>query len=336
MDKIKPFCDSIPSVFIVSTPFQALCAIAVIKQLNIKEYRVIAHLSKGQIRNLQLVNFLNENNIRYVKFTPNTLLYYYYKYKSALSNKSKYTRLFIGNHNDFIGFLRGCCDIANESDIVYLDDGVQSISLFKGALKERMNLKNRGYLNKISNRRHFELLRYFISIYDGIDNPSFVIEKLNLNMAINGNLIRSNGIVIIGIVLEESCAIYNITREKLLEVIDKLFKRLKNENPDSKIIYVPHGRDESLYALDFCNKYGCEFLKCDTMIEIELMKRMRIPKAIIGFTSSALYNLKEIFPSSKYENIVCYSKHKSSIFCETEEISKYYESHGIKMIPINL
>lgn len=331
---MDPFEKKTPSLFLISTPFQALCALATIRQLEIKEYKIIAHLPKGVIRNAQLEAYLQKNNLSYVRFTPNRITKRLYRLLCLVRKTRGFKRLFIGNHNDVMGFYRAITEIVDGASIVYLDDGVQSISHFKGSLLERKTPKTIKFLNLIQNRRHLEMFRYYLSIYDGIENNDFIINKLELKYVIGkehqGKPIK--GVIIVGIVLKESCIIYNITEDNLTKKLENLIVDLQIKYPDEPIIYIPHGRDKSEYAQILCKKYNCEFRKCDTMIEIALMEDLYIPKAIYGYTSSALFSLKEIFPQTEIVNIVYESKRKNKIFQETESISNYYEEHGIKMI----
>ncbi len=328
------FCQGTPSVFTVSTPFQALCALAAIRQLSISKYLIVAHMPKGQeTRNLQLQRFLIENNMKYRIYTPNGISFRYYKMSSLFRRETKFTRLFLANHNDSEGFIRSCCLVSDNSHVVYLDDGVQSISLFKGALLERKSSIELAFQSKLAKRRSLTLMRNFLTIYDGIPNPNFIIKKLDLSNAIKG-LAREElgGIVIVGIVLTESCVIYNISKEELINKMDGLFKAIKEEYPNEPIIYIPHGRDTSEYANKLCLKNNAQFLKCESMIEVALLEKGIAPKAIFGYTSSALYNLKQLFPLTRVVNVVYRSDSESKIFQETLSISNYYTSQGIELL----
>lgn len=334
MNNFSPFSLGTPSVFLISTPFQALCALAAIRQLKIVDYKIVAHLPKNEIRNTQVTNFLEENHLMYYRYTPGFFSEKFYRRYSKIRKKTKYNRLFVGNHNDIPGFCRVCSYISDNAYIVYLDDGVQSVSLFKGVLLERKTKEGIDLLNDISSRRRIILLKYFLSIYDGIENPNYVIEKLDLSLVLkNDNKKRDKErVIIIGSVLSEIGQIYNIDDEELERKFEKLFISIKKDYPDNEIMFIPHGRDRSEYAYKICKKYNCMFKKCNTMVEIELLNASFSPKAIYGYTSSALFSLKAMFPNAKVVNIVLNSEAPSSKIVERLSISTYYKEHGIEMV----
>ena len=62
---IDPFSMSTPSVFVVWSPFQILCAVSAIRQFAIKDYLLLVRLYKGDARNQQILNILNKYELRY-------------------------------------------------------------------------------------------------------------------------------------------------------------------------------------------------------------------------------------------------------------------------------
>ena len=56
MSNNQAFAKEVPSLFIVETPFQAMCAINTIRQLNIEKYELLLHLHKTtEKRNKQTI-----------------------------------------------------------------------------------------------------------------------------------------------------------------------------------------------------------------------------------------------------------------------------------------
>ncbi len=334
MGQISPFSLGTPSLFLISTPFQALCALATIRQLKIVDYKIIAHLPKNEIRNAQVTNFLEENHLMYYKYTPGFFSEKFYRRYCKIKKQTKYKRMFVGNHNDVPGFCRVCSCVSDNAYIVYLDDGVQSISLFKGVLIERKTQEGIDLINEISYKRKLKPLKYFLSIYDGIANSKYIIEKLDMSFVLKTGIRKNDKekVIIIGSVLSEIAQIYNIELNVLEGKLEELFILLKKEYPDNDIVYIPHGRDKSDYAFRLCEKYNCVFKKCDSMVEIELLKASFSLKAIYGYTSSALFSLKAMFPYAKVVNIIFKSDAPSSKIVERLSISDYYKDHGIEMV----
>lgn len=177
---INPFDKGVPSVFVVSTPFQSLCAIAAIIQLEIEDYLFLAHLPNGSTRNHSVVSFLESRNIDFKSFTiKESLAFEFNKLLALVPRITRYKRVFVGNHFDSVGFLYASRYVSNGSPIIYLDDGDLSISLFQDILIDRMNHKTKKQLEVIARLRHFTLFRDFLSIYGGFNNSKYNIGKLD-------------------------------------------------------------------------------------------------------------------------------------------------------------
>ena len=336
MEEIKAFKKRVASLFVVSTPFQALCALATLKQLEISDYRIIAHLPQGNVRNEQLRAFLYSNGLKFTSYTPNKLSSRYYRWLSFMRRHNGYDRLFVGNFNDVPGFLRACHEIKDGASIVYLDDGNNTVSLFRGMTTTSFSSEINKRLAIIRSKRQFVLFRNFLTIYGDIKNQKYNIEELKLNHIVNNNFLRNkySGIYIIGTVIEEVCKTYNIQRSYFINQLKILFELLLSEYPSESIVYIPHGRDSSEYAQALCREFNVEFRECETMVEIELMRGNSYPKAVYGYTSSALFSIKGLFSQTKVVNILCDVKANNQFYREIVEISKYYREHGIETITL--
>lgn len=321
-----------PSVFVVSSPFQALCAMAAINQLGINDYKIIVHFTNVQMRNQQIKFFLKAQGIKYTSYLPNRVTLLYYKYLSFRSQKVRFSRLFIGNHNDYVGLHRGLCCVSDGAHIVYLDDGALSITLFNGDLKERKSNDVISQLESIAKRRNFCFFKNFLSIYDGIPNKSYTISKLNLDCFISNRREKQlGGVVIIGTVLIDICRVYNFTNEQMIKKMEDLILYIKTVHQGEQIYFYPHGRDSHpSETKELFIRCGCVYKTCDYMIETTLMEMELQPVAIYGFTSSALYTLKELFPQTKVVNVVYVPKSFNSVYKEYGGVTQYYQKKGIE------
>ena len=141
---MDPFALHIPSVFVLVSPFQVLCAIASIKNLQIEEYKII--IMRGNVhRDFQLVEILNQFGLPYIiqgKLSKTDKIRLFFKPLKRVDND--YKRLFIGDYRQHYALKIGLCNVSCKSDIVYLDDGNITISLLKGTNRITYTLNTEG------------------------------------------------------------------------------------------------------------------------------------------------------------------------------------------------
>ena len=126
----QPFQQSTPSIFVVTSPFQALCAFNAIKAFEITDYRFYLALIED-IRNEQLFTLFQQQGIAYEvvnveKLTKTDRLQF------LLPHFSRYKRLFIGDARNISQYFIGLSKVSNGGCMVYLDDGNDNIFLLKG------------------------------------------------------------------------------------------------------------------------------------------------------------------------------------------------------------
>ena len=336
---MNPFAKGVPSVFVVSTPFQALCAIAAINQLEIDDFLFLAHLPYGSTRNQSVVSFLESRSIEFKSFTlKGPLAFEINKLFATVPRNTRYKRVFVGNHFDAVGFLYASRFVSNGSPVVYLDDGDLSISLFQDRLIDRMNHKTKKLLGIIARLRHFTLFQFFLTIYGGIINSKYIIEKLDLCHSFKNTATNKcvSGVYILGTVLADLCQCCECEEEYMKGKLEHIVSHIKAENPTETVYFIPHGRDTGDYSRLLCDKYGCVYYDNTSMVEVMLMNEESTPHIVYGFTSSALYSLKYLFPNALVKNILLVPKTINDYYVELEGISKYYLDQGITLIKVNL
>lgn len=331
---MNPFGSHRASVFVVTSPFQALCALAAINQLEIYDYKIFAVLPYKESRNQQLIRFLSEQHLDFVPVnTRNSFLRIKLLQLKALFMKNKsYTRLFVGDIRNMTELIIGCCNVSDGSDIIYLDDGNFSLSVLKGIV----SFKNGKYYDLLTRVRKMGLHRNLLTIYHDIPSPNYIIEPLYLDNAFKRNNALNedakHGVYVVGTNIGLYCKSVGISEEQYIQKLDLLLQYLKNTYPEQRIVFIPHGRDKSLYASSLCEKYGLFFMPSSTMVELELTKQSAIPLAIYGYTSSALFNLKKLFPTTDVFNILYEAIPAGPAQQEYESWSSYYSGNGIKTI----
>ena len=330
----KPFELHTPSVFVVCSPFQLLCAVAVIRQLEIENYKFILALGKKNNRRMQMINLVKSFYINYEIECVSSIKVMGKRMSALIPRKHGYERLFIGDYRNDIELSYGSQYICDGSDIVNFDDGAATIALLTNSALQQIKWKRKLFFKLVSITRKVELFKNILTIYDNLPNPHYNISYLRLNNALLGNEHKnyvSHGIYIVGTDKSHYARILN--EDSFKRGLLCLVRDIKAIYPNDPIIYIPHGRESNEYSADLSNE-GCEFRRLDNIIEITLLEYGTIPKAVYGFTSSALYNLKKIFPSSEVVNILYDIKDSQkdklySSYLSYIEISNYYERNGI-------
>ena len=332
---MNPFEPHIPSVFVIASPFQALCAVSAIRQLQIDDYKVVAFLPTDDPRSEQLDKYLRSEAIQYTPIRRfNRLIWLYYKLDANRRRHNEYKRLFLGDFRGIILHFIGYRYVSDNSKVIYLDDGNITISILNDIISEPMNDNNRARLERVSKRRGFVYQKNLLTIYGNLENPKYLIKTLDLSYAVSqeNSMYKKSGVFIVGTNIERFCTPLDISKEAFIGSLKKLISNIKNEYPNERIVYIPHGRDTSEYALNLCKEYDCEFHKSEIMIELELLDLKINPLAIFGFTSSALYNIKKIYPETRVVNVL-YERDDSNIaYQEYKMLSNFYLNNGIELV----
>lgn len=331
----NPFVKCIPSVFVVCSPFQALCAIAAIRQLEIKDYKMVTLLRKGNVRNSQLIQLLNKEQIHYKSFTYTSRIYLQFIKLFALKSKKQgYNRLFVGDFRDFAEHYIGFLYIQDDADVVYLDDGSSTIDILKGTYEDSNSALNKRMIKKISCRRNLEIHKNWMTIYSDISNPQYNIEELKFENVMNKSVSasRSSGIYIVGTYVDAYCKNLEIPEDVFVDKLGHLMETLHSQYPDEEIAFIPHGREYKDYGQRLCKKYNCIFIRPEIMIEQELMRHPNPPKIIYGYASTALYNLKKMFPDTRVVNIFFVPPKETPFYKKYISISEYFQQNGIEWV----
>lgn len=331
----NPFGLSTPSVFAVSSPLQVLCAAAVIRQLEIKDYKIVVCYQKGDPRNEQLWAILDCFEMyNRTLMQLNRINVIFYRFRSKLHLRNRYKRLFIGDFRGYYDFILGSSFVSDGADIVYLDDGNVTLSLLNNVFTEPMPQIWKTFLNHVASRRNFVLNKNLLTLYGDVHNPKYNILPLHLEY-VTYNYKKSDaqlkGVYIVGTNIDRYCDPLGISKEMFINKLDDLMSCLRKEYRNETITYIPHGCDRSEYARELCQRFGYEFRRPKMMVEMELLDNKCQPLAIYGFTSSALFNLKKMFPHTRVVNVLYHSE-DNQFFEEYRMISNYYSQNGIQLV----
>ena len=332
MSNNQAFAKEVPSLFIVETPFQAMCAINTIRQLNIEKYELLLHLHKTtEKRNKQTIEIVERYGLNY-SVREQKRITMLDRIGLLFSRTGRYKRVFLGTHLYQNGYYYVLKEISKGGDVVLLDDGIATLSLLENDYKVTgRSIIYMAFYRAIASYRKVSMNNVF-TVYKGIENPNWNVAFNDISLLRKVEMSHGNkGVFFIG------TNNGGFIREGVDELSFKqslfyILKRVKKIYPLDEILYIPHGRDKSSFAKAFCEEIGIIYTPLDVNVEIYLLSLPSIPKAIYGFTSSALYNLKKIFPEVEVKNLVMklLVENSPSIL----KTSNYYERQGIPAINV--
>lgn len=328
---MKPFEYHQPSVFVVRSPFQALCAVSAIHNMEISDYKFIVILSNFR-RDDQLLNFVKSQNINYVVYETKRFAYWFQLIKSLIKRKKGYSRLFVGDFRAYIQYWIGLQWVKDGADVVILDDGNITISLLQGSLGVWRNKIQVLCMGIISTIRRIDPLKNVYTIYEGIDNPQFNISINKIEKIQNKENGKRSKVYFIGTKKKQFCEYYGWNNDLFfISAIDGILNCIKNKYPTEEVVYIPHGDDVGEYLEELCKKNNIIIYRPSMMVELFLLDN-GYPLAVYGFMSSALFNIKKMFTNSEVYNIVFKSIMNEQAKLECGIISEYYQKNNIKQL----
>lgn len=331
MNNNRAFSEGEPSLFIIQTPFQAMCAINAIRQLKIENYELSLHLHKNTgKRNMQTIELVERYGLKYnvAKTRPISLLMLL---GLLFKRDGRFNRVFLGTHLYHDGYYYALKELKRGGNLVLLDDGVATLTLLKGdyTVTGKSAAFMSGY-KAVARLLEININNVF-TVYKGIDNSRWKIafnDISNLRQTVKSDVEKV--VFFIGTCNSKYVDKLGVSESDFKQMLSNVLNKVKMSNPDESIIYIPHGRDKSVFTKDICEEAGIEYKPLDLNIEDYILKLNITPHIIYGFTSSALYNLKMIFPESQVYNILT-----SLLTDKTPSIigiSDYYAKNGVPSI----
>ena len=322
-------------LFFVNTPFQALCAIEAIKHFSIENYSLYVSYFANENRLEQIDVVLSLFDVPYKSFCLKKSSFLNFMLKCSF--KKKYEIAFVG---DFYTVLFSCFSVISlktKGEIVYMDDGNSTIDIFKGALAP---LKTGGMFQKLRNlvkwigkKKGIEVEKYFFSIFPDIPNKKYQVIENDFShiRSLYATMNTQSLSLFVGTVTEDFCEENHLTKEQYHNVLDNILDRAHKEA--GGLVYIPHGRDRDETTVELCKKYNIEYRKLDVCVELYILQNGITPDFIYGFSSSALYSLKLMFPEAQVYNARIVSSNPSR---EYEDIAAYYQKHDIRNLVYNV
>jgi len=311
------------AIFVVGSPFQALCAIEAIHYFEIDDYKVYIWEYEGDNRRFQCLNVFSSCNIKAEPIAANRFSIY------------KYMILNVFLHNSFdIAFL-GDIDAAayrwyslpllnRKAKIIYLDDGNSTIDILNDIKKSGRRIKKNLYEMLLCGYKSIKIEDSFFTLFYNVTNPPIRIFKNDfkyLMQRVQGYTLDYETGVFVGTASKGYMDVFNLSYEQyrvlLNEILIELKGRVKN------LIYIPHGRDNDNSIKNFCDCNNIVYKKLDVCIEMFLLQNCNnIMHLIAGFSSTSLFSLKKLFPDTR---VINYCIKENCIKKKSKITDSYYD-----------
>jgi hypothetical protein len=317
------------TLFLIETPFQALCAFEAINQFEIKSYDFkILYFEAAALRNLE--NLMIKEGFTYTKeYAPHIIL----KILPRIFTAPKYyDRIFIGYYYCLTSFALASTDATFKAKIYYLDDGAQTLSIFTSKPPARFNTfrqKAVQYLFMIIYALKLTRKFSFFTIYQ-VRSKKYNIIQNNLTHLRRYIPSENEGIYILG----TNPSVLEFKDYSYQELVHQLHKYLKLNYPLHPIYYCPHRRDVNNEAINtLCKELEMTIFDTEVSVEYDFPLKKINPKLIIGFNSNALFTLKMLFPNSRIES-VNFTLKSNSHNESTQLIQNVFKQNGISTIDV--
>lgn len=325
------FSKGTPSVFVIGSPFQALCAYEAIHEFEIKDYEVFVLFEDSDSRTEQLFASLDYFNLIYTKhpFRKHAFLRELLKFWDLFWNngKQRFQRVFVGDFRSHTYMSLAFKNIKKNGSIIYLDDGNISIDYLKGLYKYTIKEKViKIFFQAIALLRRIHVDSLYYTIYSDISTKKCVAKNSFHSLIRKNQTAEQQGIFFIGTNPDAYCYAQEISTSQYFELLENQLSDFKRRYSQTSAYYVFHGRDKyKEKTIAILNKYDFIPLQLNEIVEMYFIRNNINPLAVTGFMSSALFTIKKICPVSKIESIMIEGNATYKNICE------YYQTNGIEI-----
>lgn len=326
------------AIFFLTSPFQILNAIEAYHYYNIDNAKFVFITDESSISRNQMIELANEFKIGYEIILNTSLrrgkiysLYYLMRNFIFTTEVFKYDCAFLGDA--FENQLNIWCSIRTryKGKIIYLDDGNASLGLLNNGNKMRGIFKL--IYDVVCFVMKIEKSHIFTSYYRNQTNKFKVVHNNFSTLSVYMEKYKiENCVYIIGTAVDEYCEYLGVGIDYFLVKLGELFSAV-NKTSGSRVIYIPHRRDNNKEVMRLCIKNNINYEHLDMAIEFYFCKYKKCPKEIYGFGSSALHNLKMLFPKLKITNVLLEGSNTNGVN-EYKIIGEFYQSENIESLTL--
>jgi len=327
------------ALFIISSPFQAICAIEAVYEYKIDSPVFVILQGQQQKVNLTTSKILKKSGFdnRY-ELVYNSFIRLMKQASKDINNlglnKDEYSLIFLGNYFSPTQrvFSTNCCKNPKVTKFIYLDDGNSTVEAFLWGLNTiRFQNSNSFFKIGVSQllflikgiypNEFFSIFSLKSKVYKTTPNSlSFLKNKINKKSPSNIYILGSN-LLNMGLV----------SNVEYLKNLKKIIENIHRNFPDEKIYYCPHRGESKDFLQKIKSEFHLEIFRPDYTIEFDFVLKNIHPVAIYSFGSTASYTLKMLYPTMYSYTIIPETNNKL-INKSYREIIKYYQKQNIILL----
>lgn len=286
------------ALFIVSSPFQAICALEAINYYKITSPHLLL-FDTPIIRKMTFPILQDHGETFFLKVAGGGNLALI-KALLKQSDKIKYDIIFIGDYFSYFHYVTALFLSKRHARFIYLDDGNSTLTIMPPSSRQRGRSKRERKYLKIwdffSNVKAVN--KSFFSIYDLGEEFPFDVEKNTLSSLVGNNVSIQSGIYVIG----TDSSFLHLKDRTYSDYLKALDKYIRERYGEEDVYYCPHRRDENDFH-QLVDELGWRYHDSEYGVEIDFLRKNIYPLLVVGFGSTALYTLKKIFSRTSIETI---------------------------------
>ncbi len=329
--------DSKKALFIVSSPFQALCAIEAVYQYKI-DFPIfivlqgqLQKVNSNTIKIIDRFGFANKYELCYKSF-KSLLINSRFDIKKINIKKHDIKMIFLGNYFSpsqriFSVF---CSSNPKETIYRYMDDGNSTIEALLWGLNvirfQNIKIFIKLFITEVLTFLNKVNIKEFFSIFS-LNNKKYKVEVNTLNhLKELKNLSSKKNIYILGTNTNHSMNL--ITRNSYYNYLSLIINNIKDNFPNEKVIYCPHRGVSKKSVSETADQFNLSIYIPEYTIELDFVLKNINPVAIYSFGSTASYSLKILYPDT-YSYVIIPKTNNKTINRSYEEIAKVYQEQNI-------
>lgn len=315
------------ALFIVSSPFQALCSLEAISHYSIDDVHYLL-FEDPIVREMTLPIIKDKGLIHFVEIKDNITVSII---KALLMGgwPERFDILFVGDYFSYGQYEAAVIKSKLGANLFYLDDGNSTLLIAPPiSLKRGRSKREKKYyvlwdiIAKLKN-----IKKHLFTIYDLNKGCPLPVEK-NFFLSLAPTSTTKKGIFVIG----TNSSVLSFKSGSYSQKLTRLAQFLNSIYPNECVYYCPHRRDTNDYS-DIIKSLGWELFDTKYNVEIDFVRENMYPCCVVGFGSTALLTLKKIFQSSDVKTIYMDLELETSNK-EYRSIESYYINNGIEVVHI--
>lgn len=313
------------ALFILNSPFQALCASEAILHYGISEAHFLLFESKIVVdKTLPLVKDFGECHLIHAENggTSATI--------EALRNQrihERYSTIFVGDYYSYIQYVSAIYMAKPGANIIYLDDGNSTlligppVSLKRGrSRREKIYYCFWDFQLKLK-----RINKSLFTIFEFRDGCPLKTER-NSFASLTIQEKEKRGVYVIG-TNSDAMSFKDVSYADELKILSTYIISLY---PNEDVFYCPHRGDSHDYT-EVIKDLGWKLFDTKYSVEIDFVKKGIYPLTILGFGSTALLTLRRLYQDSVISTIyVNLAEEKDNK--EYRAIEQYYQENGIELV----